>query len=65
MPTLTTKQLVGEAIAARHDDALEKVYLEVRPIIQEHCPDIMAKYSDGFYSKAEVVKLAIEALRKF
>jgi hypothetical protein len=59
---LTTKQMVGEALKARHDAALEAVYLEVRPVIQEHCPDLMAKYSDGFYSKAEVVKLAIEQL---
>jgi hypothetical protein len=61
---LTTKQMVGEALKARHDTALEAVYLEVRPVIQEHCPAIMAKYSDGFYSKAEVVKLAIAELSK-
>lgn len=61
---LTTKQLVGEALKARHDKALESVYLEVRPVIQEHCPALMQRYSDGIIDQAQLVQAAIAFLAK-
>lgn len=61
---LTTKQMVGEALKARHDSALEAVYLATRPVIQEHCPALMAQYSDGLITQAELVQAAIAHLTK-
>lgn len=62
MKKLTTRHLVGEALKARHDTALDAVYNEAREVIADHCPELMAQYSDGIITRAELVIKAISQL---